>query len=89
MFLCWTNEFSWRSATKMAQEKEKDQTAGQEKEAARFSLPLTKYAQIHSHETSISELYRTDSAKISPTACNGSPFGYSGASTKARIEMEM
>lgn len=36
MFLCWTNEFSWRSATKMAQEKEKDQTAGQEKEAARL-----------------------------------------------------
>lgn len=53
-----------------------------------FSLPLTKYALILSHVTSISGLYRTDSAKISPTACNSSPFGYSGASARARLEME-
>lgn len=53
-----------------------------------FSLPLTKYAQILSHVTSIIGLHRTDSAKISPTPCNSSPFGYSGASAKARIEME-
>ena len=38
MFLCWTNEFSWRSATKMAQEKEKYRAAGQDKEAARPSF---------------------------------------------------